>query len=193
MGLTVRENTMAKATKRTLPKNEIPLPSDCYQEVQEPLQVLEQTELYLCRMYGLGNVLRFAGVELAQKLGQAKDNVNRYIHKPDADAAAAAIARVVKGWGVLERKAIENGLTVLPPDIVATQYKGREVWIVTGSRFDAATDQAPEHVRVLHVGELLAAYDIVAERTRLEAVKSAFPGAQLVSGTIPAGGDPIPF
>lgn len=184
---------MAKRPTNPKPKDAVIYPADCYQEVQDPLRVLEQTELYLCRMYGLGNVLRFAGVELAQKLGQAKDNVTRSIHKPDAEAAAIAIARVVKGWSVLERKAIENGLTILPPDIVATQYRGREVWIVTGSRYDAATDKAPEHVRVLHVGELLAAYDIVAERTRLEAVKSAFPGSQLVRGTIPAEGDPMAF
>jgi hypothetical protein len=40
---------------------------------------------------------------------------------------------------------------------------------------------------------LLAAYDIIAERARLEAIKEAFPGAQLVRGTIPAGGDDMPF
>ena len=186
---------MAKQTKKPQPKAAAPIdpPADCYHEVQEPLRVLEQTELYLCRMYGLGNVLRFAGVELAQKLGQAKDQVTRTVHKPDRDAAAEAIGRVVKGWGVLERKALANGLTVLPPDVVATMYRGREHWIVTGSRYDAAADQAPEHVRVLHVGELLAAYDIIAERARLEDIKGAFPGAKLVSGTIPAGGDALPF
>ena len=186
---------MAKQVKRPQPKAvaQIDPPADCYHEVQEPLRVLEQTELYLCRMYGLGNVLRFAGVELAQKLGQAKDQVTRTIHKPDRDAAAEAIGRVVKGWSVLERKAVANGLTVLPPDIVSTMYRGREHWIVTGSRYDAATDQAPEHVRVVHVGELLAAYDIIAERARLEEIKGAFPGAKLVSGTIPAGGDDLPF
>lgn len=186
---------MAKKATKPQPKAaaQIEPAADCYQEVLEPLQVLEQTELYLSRMYGLGNVLRFAGVELAQKLGQAKDNVNRAIHKPDREAAAQAIGRVVKGWGVLERKALDNGLTVLPPDIVSTLYKGREHWIVTGSRYDAATDQAPEHVRVVHVGELLAAYDIIAERIRLEAIKGQFPGAQLVSATIPAKGDDMPF
>ena len=186
---------MAKKATKPQPKAAAPIEpaADCYQEIQEPLQVLEQTEQYLSRMYGLGNVLRFAGVELAQKLGQAKDNVTRAIHKPDREAAAQAIGRVVKGWGVLERKAIENGLTVLPPDIVSTLYKGREHWIVTGSRYDAATDQAPEHVRVVHVGELLAAYDIIAERIRLEAIKWAFPGSQLVSATIPANGDDMPF
>ena len=186
---------MAKRPTRPQPKAAAPIEpaADCYQEVREPLQVLEQTEQYLSRMYGLGNVLRFAGVELAQKLGQAKDQVTRSIHKPDREAAAQAIGRVVKGWGVLERKALENGLTILPPDIVSTLYKGREHWIVTGSRYDAATDQAPEHVRVVHVGELLAAYDIIAERIRLEAIKGAFPGAQLVSATIPAGGDDMPF
>jgi hypothetical protein len=186
---------MARQARKPQHKAVAPIdpPADCYQEVQEPLRVLEQTELYLSRMYGLGNVLRFAGVELAQKLGQAKDNVTRTVHKPDRDAAAEAIARVVKGWNVLERKAIEAGLTVLPPDIVSTLYRGREVWIVTGSGFDKATDQAPEGVQVLHAGELLAAYDIIAERARLEAIKGAFPGAQLVSGTIPAGGDEMPF
>jgi hypothetical protein len=130
---------------------------------------------------------------LAQKLGQAKDNVNRAVHKPDKDAAPQAIARDVKGWGVLERKALDAGLTVLPPDIVSTIYRGREVWIVTGSGYDKATSQAPENVQVIHAGELLTAYDIIAERTRLQAVKDAFPGAQLVSGTIPAEGDDIPF
>jgi len=186
---------MAKRPTRPQPKAVAPIvpTADCYSEVLEPLKVLEQTEIYLSRMYGLGNVLRFAGVELAQKLGQAKDQVTRTVHKPDRDAAAEAIARVVKGWGVLERKAIEAGLTVLPPDIVSTLYRGREVWIVTGSGFDKASDQAPEGVQVLHAGELLAAYDMVAERARLEAIKGAFPGAQLVSGTIPAGGDDIPF
>jgi hypothetical protein len=186
---------MAKSTKKPPNKIVTPIeaPADCYQEIQEPLRVLEQTELYLSRMYGLGNVLRFAGVELAQKLGQAKDDVTRKVHKPDKEAAAQAIARVVKGWGVLERKAIEAGLTVLPPDIVSTIYRGREVWIVTGSGYDKANDQAPDGVQVLHAGELLTAYDIIAERTRLQAVKDAFPGAQLVSGTIPAGGDDIPF
>ena len=186
---------MAKRPTKPQPKAAAPIdpPADCYQQIREPLQVLEQTELYLSRMYGLGNVLRFAGVELAQKLGQAKDQVTRAVHKPDRDAAAQAIARVVKGWGVLERKAIENGLTVLPPDIVSTLYRGREVWIVTGSGYDKATDKAPDGVQVLHAGELLAAYDIIAERTRLEAIKGAFPGAKLVSGTIPARGDDMPF
>jgi hypothetical protein len=48
-------------------------------------------------------------------------------------------------------------------------------------------------VEVLHIGELLTAYSIIAERAQLEAIKGQFPGAQLVSGTIPAGGDEIPF
>jgi hypothetical protein len=186
---------MAKRPTRPQPKAVAPIdpPADCYQEIQEPLRVLEQTELYLSRMYGLGNVLRFAGVELAQKLGQAKDQVTRAIHKPDRYTAAEAIARVVKGWGVLERKAIEAGLTVLPPDIVSTLYRGREVWIVTGSGYDKAVAQAPDGVEVLHIGELLTAYSIISERAQLEAIKGQFPGAQLVSGTIPAGGDDIPF
>jgi len=186
---------MAKPTKKP-PKTivtPIEAPADCYQEIQEPLRVLEQTELYLSRMYGLVNVLRFAGVEWAQKLGQAKDDVTRKVNRPDREAAAQAIARVVKGWGVLERKALDAGLTVLPPDIVSTIYRGREVWIVTGSGYDKAMAQAPEGVETLHIGELLAAYSIVAERARIEAIKDAFPGAQLVSGTIPAGGDEIPF
>ena len=104
---------MAKQ-KTPQPKVVAPIdpPADCYQEIQGPLKVLEQTELYLSRMYGLGNVLRFAGVELAQKLGQAKDNVTRTVHKPDRDAAAEAIARVVKGWNVLERKALAAGFSI---------------------------------------------------------------------------------
>jgi hypothetical protein len=186
---------MAKKATKPQPKAVAPIdpPADCYSEILEPLRVLEQTELYLSRMYGLGNVLRFAGVDLAQKLGQAKDQVTRAVHKPDRAAAAEAIGRVVKGWGVLERKALEHGLTILPPDIVSTLYKGREHWIVTGSRYDAATDQAPDGVRVVHVGELLAAYDIIAERVRLDAIKGQFPGAKLVSGAIPAQGDAMPF
>jgi len=167
-------------------------PADIYQAVALPLQALQDLEAWLARLYGLGRVLRFAGPELSAKLGKAKDRLGDAIRLNDQAKAETELANVAKGWKVLEARALDNGLTALRPDIVATIYKGREVYVVTGpaEAFDKARDELPEDARVMHVGELLAAYDIVSEK--IAGVKKAFPGARIVEPLRPEG-DEIPF
>lgn len=167
-------------------------PADIYQAIALPLQALQDLEAWLARLYGLGRVLRFAGPELASKLGKAKDRLGDAIHLNDKPKAEAEIANVMKGWKVLEARALDNGLTVLGPETVATIYKGREVYVVTGpaESLDVARRELPEDARVVHVGELLAAYDIVSEK--IVGVQKAFPGARIVEPLRPEG-DEIPF
>jgi hypothetical protein len=167
-------------------------PADIYQSIALPLQALQDCEAWLSRLYGLGRVLRFAGPELSAKLGRAKDRLGDALRLNDRAKAEAEIANVLKGWRVLEARAIENGLSALGPETVATLYKGREVYIVTGApeAYDVARRELPDDARIVHVGELLAAYDIVSER--IAGVKEAFPGARIVGGMKPEG-DALPF
>lgn len=167
-------------------------PADIYQAIQLPLQAMQDLEAWLARLYGLGRVLRFAGPELSAKLGRAKDRLGEAIRLNDATKAEAEIANVMKGWNVLEARAINNGLSALGPEIVATVYQGREVYICTGpaEACDVARKEIPEGARLVHVGELLAAYDIVA--SKIEGVWRAFPGATIVRKLKPEG-DELPF
>jgi len=167
-------------------------PADIYQSISLPLQALQDQEAWLARLYGLGRILRFAGPELAGKLGRAKDRLGDALRLNDQAKAETEIANVLKGWRVLEARAVDNGLAVLGPETIATIYQGREVYIVTGpaEAFDKAREELPEDARIVHVGELLAAFDIVREK--IEGVRKAFPGARLV-GELKPEGDEIPF
>jgi hypothetical protein len=183
---------VASKTKPAKPSPVHNPPADIYQAVALPLQALQDQEAWLARLYGLGRILRFAGPELAAKLGKAKDRLGDAIRLNDQAKAETELANVAKGWKVLEARALENGLTALRPDIIATIYKGREVYVVTGpaEAYDKAREELPEDARVVHVGELLAAFDIV--RDKIEGVRKAFPGARLV-GELKPEGDEIPF
>jgi hypothetical protein len=112
----------------------------------------------------------------------------------DTAKAEAEIGNVMKGWRVLESRACDNGLAALDASVIATLYHGREVYICAGpaEAFDVARRELPEDARVVHIGELLAAYDIVAERAGLEGIKKAFPGARVVAPMKPEG-DSVPF
>lgn len=183
---------MAKRPQGAKPSPVYIPPADVYQAIALPLQALQDLEAWLARLYGLGRILRFAGPELAGKLGRAKDRLGDALRLNDQAKAETEIANVAKGWKVLEARALGNGLTVLRPDIVATIYKGREAYVVTGpaEAYDKARDELPDDARVVHVGELLAAFDIVSEK--IAGVQKAFPGARIVEPLQPEG-DEIPF
>jgi len=182
---------MARKPQAKTPFFDAP-PADVYQSISLPLQALQDQEAWLARLYGLGRILRFAGPELAGKLGRAKDRLGDALRLNDQAKAETEIANVLKGWRVLEARAIDNGLAVLGPETIATIYQGREVYIVTGpaEAFDRAREELPEDARIVHIGELLAAFDIVREK--IEGVRKAFPGARLV-GELKPEGDEIPF
>ena len=169
-------------------------PADIYQAIALPLQALQDLESWLARLYGLGRILRFAGPELTGKLGRAKDRLGEALRLNDIVKAETEIANVMKGWRILEARACDNGLAALDASTIATLYHGREVYICTGpaESFDVARRELPDDARVVHIGELLAAYDIVAERIGLEGIKKAFPGARVAAPLKPEG-DSIPF
>jgi hypothetical protein len=92
----------------------------------------------------------------------------------------------------LDKAATEAGCEALPLRTVAVQHEGR-AYVVAWDNGDvhkaAQQSRTPENVVSVH--ELLVAYE--AFKSKVDGVKEAFPGAEVVRATLSPGGDALPF
>jgi hypothetical protein len=142
--------------------------------------------------WGVGRLQRLVSPEIAARFGSAKDKLNEAIRSNDGEEVAKRAAVMIRGWQALDRAATEAGCEALPLRTVAVQHEGR-AYVVAWDRADvhkaAKLSRAPENVLTVH--ELLIAYE--ALRAKVDGVKEAFPGAEVVRATLSPGGDALPF
>jgi hypothetical protein len=160
--------------------------------VTEALRPLDRIAVEMEGKWGVGRLQRLVSPEIAARFGSAKDKLNEAIRSNDGEEVAKRAAVMIRGWQALDRAATEAGCEALPLRTVAVQHEGR-AYVVAWDRADvhkaAKLSRAPENVLTVH--ELLIAYE--ALRAKVDGVKEAFPGAEVVRATLSPGGDALPF
>jgi hypothetical protein len=160
--------------------------------VTEALRPLDRIAVEMEGKWGVGRLTRLVSPEIAARFGSAKDKLNEAIRSNDGDEVAKRAAVMIRGWQALDKAATEAGCETLPLRTVAVQHEGR-AYVVAWDRADvhkaAKLSRTPENVVSVH--ELLVAYE--ALRAKVDGVKQAFPGAELMKVSIPPGGDALPF
>jgi hypothetical protein len=142
--------------------------------------------------WGVGRLQRLVSPDMAARFGSAKDKLNEAIRSNDGEAVANRAAVLIRGWQALDKAATEAGCETLPLRTVAVQHEGR-AYVVAWDRADvhkaAKLSRAPENVLTVH--ELLIAYE--ALKSKVDGVKQAFPGAEVVRARLSPDGDALPF
>jgi hypothetical protein len=160
--------------------------------VTEALRPLDRIAVEMEGKWGVGRLTRLVTPEIAARFGSAKDKLNDAIRANDGDEVAKRAAVMIRGWQALDKAATEAGCEALPLRTVAVQHNGR-AYVVVWDRADvhkaAKLSRAPENVLTVH--ELLIAYEVL--KSKVDGVKQAFPGAELMKVSIPLGGDALPF
>jgi hypothetical protein len=160
--------------------------------VTEALRPLDRIAVEMEGKWGVGRLTRLVSPEIAARFGSAKDKLNDAIRANDGDEVAKRAAVMIRGWQALDAAATESGCEALPLRTVAVQHNGR-AYVVAWDRADvhkaAKLSRTPENV--VSVQELLIAYE--ALKSKIDGVKQAFPGAEVVRATLSPGGDALPF
>ena len=160
--------------------------------VTDALRPLDRIAVEMEGKWGVGRLVRLVTPDMAARFGSAKDKLNEAIRSNDGQAVANRAAIMIRGWQALDKAATEAGCEALPLRTVAVQHNGR-AYVVAWDGGDvhkaAKLSRTPENVVSVH--ELLVAYE--ALRNRLDGVKQAFPGAEVVRATLSPGGDALPF
>jgi hypothetical protein len=162
------------------------------QAVTDALKPLDRIAVEMEAKWGVGRLPRLVSPDMAAKFGSARDKLNEAIRENDGEAVAKRAAVMIRGWQALDKAAAEAGCEALPLRTVGVRHEGRS-YVVAWDRADvhraASLSDAPENVVTVH--ELLVAYE--ALRAKIDGVKQAFPGAEVVRAELPPGGDGIPF
>jgi hypothetical protein len=160
--------------------------------VTEALRPLDRIAVEMEGKWGAGRLTRLVSPEIAARFGSAKDKLNDAIRANDGEAVANRAAVLIRGWQALDKAATEAGCETLPLRTVAVQHEGR-AYVVAWDRADvhkaAKLSRAPENVLTVH--ELLIAYE--ALKSKVDGVKQAFPGAEVVRARLSPDGDALPF
>lgn len=160
--------------------------------VCEALRPLDRIAVEMESRWGVGRLPRLVTPELAAKFGSARDKLNEAIRANDGDAVAAKAAVLIRGWQALDKAATDAGCEALPLRTVGVKHNGR-AYVIAWDRADvhqaAKLSPAPENVVSVH--ELLIAYETL--KAKIDGVKQAFPGAELIRVSIPPQGDTLPF
>ena len=160
--------------------------------VTEALRPLDRIAVEMEGKWGVGRLQRLVTPEIAARFGSAKDKLNDAIRANDGESVANRAAVLIRGWQALDKAATDAGCEALPLRTIAVQHNGRSyviAWDGADVHKAAKLSRAPENVVSVH--ELLVAYE--ALRNRIDGVKQAFPGAEVVRVSIPLGGDALPF
>jgi len=160
--------------------------------VTEALRPLDRVAVEMEGKWGVGRLVRLVSPEMAARFGSAKDKLNDAIRANDGESVANRAAVLIRGWQALDNAATEAGCEALPLRTVAVQHNGRS-YVVAWDGGDvhkaAKLSRSPENVVSVH--ELLVAYE--ALKSKIDGVKQAFPGAEVIKVSIPPGGDALPF
>lgn len=160
--------------------------------VTEALRPLDRIAVEMEGKWGVGRLQRLVSPEMAARFGSAKDKLNDAIRANDGEAVANRAAVLIRGWQALDKAATEAGCEALPLRTVAVQHNGR-AYVIAWDNGDvhkaAKLSRSPENVVSVH--ELLIAYE--AFKSKIDGVKQAFPGAEVIKVSIPPGGDALPF
>tara|TARA_R110000868_G_scaffold6894_3_gene38273 strand:- start:1186 stop:1632 length:447 start_codon:yes stop_codon:yes gene_type:complete len=142
--------------------------------------------------WGVGRLVRLVTPDMAARFGSAKDKLNDAIRANDGEAVANRAAVLIRGWQALDKAATEAGCEALPLRTVAVKHNGRAYVIAwDGADIHKAAKQSRTPENVVSVHELLVAYE--ALRNRIDGVKQAFPGAEVVRARLSPDGDALPF
>jgi hypothetical protein len=165
---------------------------DQSQAVTEALRPLDRIAVEMESKWGVGRLPRLVPPDMAARFGSARDRLNEAIRENDGEEVAKRAAVMIRGWKALDVAARDAGCEALPLRTVGVRHEGRS-YVVAWDRADvhraASLSDAPENVVTVH--ELLIAYE--ALRARIDGVKTAFPGAEVVRAAFPPGGDSVPF
>jgi len=160
--------------------------------VTEALRPLDRIAVEMEAKWGVGRLPRLVSPDMAARFGSARDRLNEAIRENDGDAVAKRAAVMIRGWQALDKAASDAGCEALPLRTIGVRHEGRS-YVVAWDRADvhraAALSDAPENVVTVH--ELLIAYE--ALRAKIDGVKQAFQGAEVVRAALPPGWDGIPF
>lgn len=162
------------------------------QAVTDALKPLDRVAVEFEAKWGVGRLPRLVPPDMAARFGSARDKLNEAIRENDGEAVAKRAAVMIRGWQALDKAASDAGCEALPLRTVGVRHEGRS-YVVAWDRADvhkaAMLSAAPENV--VTVNELLVAYE--ALRAKIDGVKQAFPGAEVVRAALPPGGDGVPF
>jgi hypothetical protein len=162
------------------------------QAVTDALKPLERVAVEFEAKWGVGRLPRLVSPDMAARFGSALDKLNEALRENDGEAVAKRAAVLIRGWQALDKAASDAGCEALPLRTIGVRHEGRS-YVVAWDRADvhraASLSDAPENVVTVH--ELLIAYE--ALRARIDGVKTAFPGAEVIRAALPPGGDSVPF
>jgi len=162
------------------------------QAVTDALKPLDRVAVEIEARWGVGRLPRLVSPDMAARFGSAKHKLDEAIRANDGEAVAKRAAVMIRGWQALDQAATEAGCEALPLRTVGVRHEGR-AYVVAWDRGDVhrAAMLSNDPARVVTVHELLVAWE--ALRARIEGVKAAFPGAEVVRAKLSPGGDDLPF
>ena len=160
--------------------------------VTEALRPLDRIAVEMEGKWGVGRLVRLVTPDIAARFGSAKDKLNEAIRSNDGEAVANRAAILIRGWQALDKAATDAGCEALPLRTIAVQHNGRSyviAWDGGDVHKAAKLSRTPENVVSVH--ELLVAYE--ALKSKIDGIKQAFPGAEVVRARLSPDGDALPF
>jgi hypothetical protein len=159
-------------------------------EIKRHIDKLDQVAITYEAKWGIGNLARYAGADMAQKWRAQNEKLNAAIIASDLNQVADLVEGTIRGYAALERGAIQGGYSAIAPDAWEIQHpeSGRVYRLVktnTEARVPAAKDTVTysleEIVRILETKQLV------------NVVKESFPGAKVTRAFDFKKGDSMPF
>jgi len=173
-----------------------PVESDTEAAWRAAVQYADEAALRVEGQWGIGRIERLVPPELAAKFAIAQRQLDEAIRRGDPALAAQKSASLAKGWQLMDKAAREAGHR--PEDAGNVWFQASEdgkrkyCFCARGSEGSALARCYPDHI-VVSFEEVIRLLETTEAGSAVSAVKAVFPGATLVAGRIPKGGDEIPF
>lgn len=159
---------------------------------------LDHATRQMDRKWGVDRLPDLVSLETAAKWGDALAKLNVAIQSGDVETTKARTAACIRGLAVMDAEATAAGHQPANPAVWEIEHNGKRIGIFADSvEWQAAAAARPD-LTLYSLAEVAVA--LLAYREAgpvIEAVKSSFPGAAIVSIRQPAnidlGGDYIPF
>jgi len=143
---------------------------------------LDRAAIEMDAKWGIDRLPEFVSPATAEKYGRAMAHLNAMIAASDPERTAAAAANCIKGLAAMDAEATALGRAPIAPDVWAFGDGPHKIGIIreTGDWRAAERDHPGVKLYSLrHAANALAAYE--AALPMIDAVQTAFPGAQIVS------------
>jgi len=161
-----------------------PLQDWALDQIHGALKPLDAVAADIELRWGKGRLETLVSPETAAKFEAARAKLDVAISNKDVDLVIKRSGVMTRGWQALEKEAMSNGHRAAPPEIwyaTAPQEDGNAEMQIVIAKDNSAATLAETDLPVYTVTEVARIIRAWQAQHQVHAVKSAFPGAEIVS------------